>query len=77
VVQFENPRAWQSGVSCGKLVSMPKNKKRPSRKSVPETLQSKRARINNAPSQKQREHNEREDFSQAAARIVKEATEEH
>lgn len=53
---------------------MPKKKKRPSRKPAPETLQSKKARIDNAPSQKQREHNEREDFSQAAARIVRETT---
>jgi hypothetical protein len=50
-----------------------KNKKRPSRKSIPETRQSKMARIKNSPSQHQREHNEREDFSQAAAQIVKEA----
>lgn len=54
-----------------------KSKKRPSRKSILETRQSKMARIKNSPSQHQREHNEREDFSQATARIVKEATDSH
>jgi len=44
-----------------------KKKKRPSRKSTPETNQSKMARIENSPSQRRRERNEREDFSKAAA----------
>jgi hypothetical protein len=43
---------------------------------MPETRQSKKARIENSPSQRRRERNEREDFSQAAARIVQEATKE-
>ncbi len=51
-------------------------KKRPSRKSIPETRQSKMARIENSPSQRRRERNEREDLSQAAAPIVREATKE-
>ena len=38
-----------------------KKKKRPSRKSIPETNQSKVARIENSPSQRRRERNERED----------------
>jgi hypothetical protein len=47
---------------------MPKKKKRPFPKSVPRT--SKMARSQNAPSKQQRDHNEREDFSQAPARVV-------
>jgi len=39
-----------------------KKTKRLSGKFVPETPQSKMARIENAPSQQQREHNERENF---------------
>jgi hypothetical protein len=46
---------------------MPKKQERSSRKPIPETTQSKMARIQNAGSQQQREYNEREDFSQAAA----------
>jgi len=38
-----------------------KKKKRPSRKSIPKTRQSKMARIENSPSQRRRERNERED----------------
>ena len=53
-----------------------KKKKRPSRKPIPETNQSKMARIEKSPSQRRRERNEREDFSKAAARIVREATTE-
>ena len=51
-----------------------KKKKRPARKSIPETRQSKMARIENSPSQRRRERNEREDFSQPPAQIVREAT---
>jgi hypothetical protein len=53
-----------------------KKKKRPSRKFIPQTRQSKMARIENSPSQRRRERNEREDCSQAAARIAREATKE-
>ena len=45
-------------------------KKKPSRKSIPETRQSKMARIENSPSQWRRERNEGEDFIQTAARIA-------
>ena len=75
MVQFEFSQALVIGLILWETCPMSKKKKGPPRKSAPETLQSKRARIYNAPSQKHREHNEREDFSQAAARIVKEATE--
>jgi hypothetical protein len=44
-----------------------KRKERQSRKSIPETRQSKIARIENSPSQRRRENNEREDFSDKGA----------
>lgn len=50
---------------------MPKKKKRPSQKSVLRT--SKMARSQNAPSKQQRDHNERKDFSQTAARMMRDA----
>jgi hypothetical protein len=74
----EADKAQRQGDELEKKARHPgaKKKKRQSRRSIPETGQSKIARIENFPSQRRRERNEREDLSQAAALIVREATKE-
>jgi len=65
---------WQAEKLEKKARHLGAKTKRPETPS-PETRQSKLARIENSPSQRRRERNEREDFNQAAAR-VREATKE-